>query len=396
MHVDMDAFFASVEQRLDPRLRGRPVVVGSGVIASCSYEARRKGLHAGMPLSQARRFCPEAAYLKGRFATYRCFASRVFDLCREVAPGVEAHLDEAYCDMAGTERLYGHPANAAALLKRRILNETGLTVSVGVASNRMVAKMAGGAAKPDGLAVVAHGSEGDFVRDFPVGKLPGVGRATGAVLERLNLRTVGEMRMLTRDSLRQLFGANGLLLYERCRGRDTCVVQEREIPQSISRETTFHSATCDPAEIRAMLYYLAERAANAMRSLGLKAGRVALRFRDEDGAGANASAALPLPTDVDGALFEAATELLGKQWKRRTRLRWAGVTLSRFSVASGHQSQLFDEKELARRENLCRCLDRLRSRFGHSIVVAGESLALLGKLEQDTHGYVLRTPCLTK
>ena len=396
MHVDIDAFFASVEQRLDPRLRGRPVVVGSGVIASCSYEARRHGLRAGMPLAQARRLCPEAVVLAGRCATYRCFASRVFDLCREVAPGVEAHLDEAYCDMAGTERLYGHPANAAAALKRRILRETGLTVSVGIASNRMVAKVAGGAVKPDGLAVVERGGEEAFIRGLPVGKLPGVGHATEAVLRRLNVRTVAEMQMLSADSLRQMFGANGLLLYERCRGRDTRVVEEREIPRTISRETTFHAETCDPREVLAMIHYLTERAANAMRSLGLKARGVTLRLRDGDGAGRNGSSTLPLPADLDGDLFQAASALLGRLWTRRVSLRWVGVTLSRFSADVGHQAELFDEKALVRRESLCRCLDTLRSRFGHSAVVAGKSLDLLGKLEQDRYGYVLRTPCLTK
>ena len=396
MHVDIDAFFASVEQRRNPRLRGKPVIVGSGVIASCSYEARRCGLRAGMPLYQAKRLCPRAVVLEGHYPTYRCFADTLFDVCREIAPAVETHLDEAYCDLTGADRLYGHPVRPGRTLKRRIREATGLSVSVGIASNRMIAKMAGSASKPDGLAFVEEGSEEAFIRDLPVDKLPGVGRATHAVLRDLNVRTIGAMRSLSRESLKELFGANGLALYDRCRGRDTRVVSENEIPRSISRETSFHRETIDTGEIHAMLYYLTERAAGAMRGLGLKCGRVQTRIRYSDHATETGAFTMPGATDQDRDLYAAALARLERIFTRRVSLRLIGVTLSRFSMARMRQMEMFDEERSRRMANLYACLDRIRGRFGHSVIVAGQSLDLLGKLDRDCYGYALRAPCLTK
>ena len=396
MHVDIDAFFASVEQRRDPRLRGRPVIVGSGVIASCSYEARRYGLRAGMPLYRARRLCPKVVILEGHYPTYRCFADRLFEVCRDIAPAVEIYLDEAYCDLTGTDRIYAHPTLAAETLKRRIREATGLSVSVGLASNRMIAKMAGGAVKPDGLNYVPPGQEARFLGGMPVEKLPGVGHATRAVLEDLNIATVGDLRRLSRSDLERLFGANGLVLYDRCRGRDTRAVHEKEVPRSISRETRFHQDTIDPDEIHAMLYYLTERAAGTLRALGLRSRRVGARLRYSDNASASGGMTLAHSTDETRDLYAAALRQFERLCTRRVSVRLLGVTLSRLSLAGRRQQGLFDEAAAVRRAKLDTCLDQARRRFGHSIIVAGPSLELLGKLDRDSYGYVLRTPCLTK
>jgi len=396
MHVDIDAFFASVEQLRNPHLRGKPVIVGSGVIASCSYEARRYGLRAGMPLGEAKRLCPHAVILEGHYPTYRCFADRAFELCRLIAPNIETGLDDAYCDLTGTERIYRHPLEAGRLLKETIRKETGLSVTVGIGSNRMIARMASGAAKPDGLALVEPGTEEEFVRDLPVEKLPGVGRMTAETLHMLNIRTIGEMRRMSREALRALFGANGLLLHERCRGRDTRVVADREIPRSISRETTFHRETADPREIRGMLHYLAERAGRTMRQLGIECRSVKVHIRYSDFADAVGSRRLPRGTDLDRDIYVAALDLLERLFTRRVNLRHIGITLSRFAPVASHQAEIFEGARDRRSENLYACLDELRRRFGHSIVVAGDSLGLLGRLRRDPHGYLLRTPCLTK
>jgi len=396
MHVDIDAFFASVEQARNPALRGRPVIVGAGVIASCSYEARRYGLRAGMPLRTAKRLCPNAVVLEGHHPTYRCFSDRVFEACREIAPDIETYLDEAYCDISGTERLYGKPAEAGKLLRARIKERTSLSVTVGIGTNRMIAKMAGSSVKPDGLARVPPGEENEFVRELPIDKLPGVGHATEKVLRKLNIATIGELRLLSADSLQALFGAHGLALYERCRGRDSFAVSEREIPRSISRETTFHRDTIDTDEIEGMLFYLTERATSAMRQLGLRCRTVSVRIRYSDFSGESRARSLAPPTEIDKEIFELGLKVLRSIYTKRVSLRYVGVTLSNFSLRRDHQPVLFDEKRKTKLLRLCRCVDELRARFGYSVVTVGRSLELLNRLERDDYGFILRTPSLTK
>lgn len=395
-HVDIDAFFASVEQRRDPRLRGKPVIVGSGVIASCSYEARRFGLRAGMPLERARAICPKAIILPGDARTYQCFAERIFEMCRLMSPNIETYLDEAYCDLTGTERLHGDPLEAGRRLRRMVTESCGLTVTIGIGTNRMVAKMAGASGKPDGLVMVPPGGEEEFIRALPVEKLPGVGHATHEVLRMLNIATIGDLQRLPREALKELFGVNGLLLYERCRGRDTRVVNEHETPKSISRETTFHRETIDPEEIHGMLHYLVERAARTLRELGLQCRKVRTHLRYSDYAGDAAGKTLPCWAGHDDTIYATARELLDRIYTRRVSLRHVGVTLSDFSAAGRHQLEIFEKPCDEKREQLYACLDGLRRRFGHSIIVDGDSLGLLGRLKRDSHGYVLRTPCLTK
>ncbi|MFW6107323.1 MAG: DNA polymerase IV [bacterium] len=396
MHVDLDAFFASVEQARDPRLRGRPVVVGSGVVASCSYQARRYGLRAGMALNQARRLCPHAIVLEGHYPTYRCFSRRVFELCHEFAPHVETHLDEATCDVTGTDVLHGGPRRAARRLKDRVKAQTGLTVSIGIGTNPMVAKMAGGSGKPDGLVVVPQGQEQGFVRDLPVSDLPGVGPARLEVLRRLNIATIGDLRALDRSALEALFGADGRALYERCRGRDSPLIAQREIPKSINRETAFHEDTADGAQIEGMLYYLVERAARSLRGLGLKCRTVGLRIRYADSRREAASRSLPGATDLDAQLFALARELLGQVYRRRVSLHAIGIQLSRLCMGRERQGELFAQADPEKLARLYACLDRVRRRFGHTAVVAGKVLDTLGERRKDHHGFILRTPCLTK
>jgi DNA polymerase-4 len=397
LHLDIDAFVAAIEQQLNPKLRGRPVIVGNGVIASCSYEARKFGCYAGQRLSEARRMCPGVVILDGCEKTYRAFAARIFELAREFSPAVEAYLDEAYCDLTGTERLYGGNWTAAAReLKRRIRDRTGLTVTIGLGASRMVAKMASKAVKPDGLHRVPAGTEDEFIRALPIEKLPGVGRSTGETLRRLNIWTIAELRVLSIDHLTGLFGEPGRLLYERCRGRDTQPVTVREVPQSISRETSFHEATIDPGEISGMLYYLTERAVKTARQLGLKARTVSVKVRYTDSGAPAMSRSLAAASDRDEEVFALASELLGRLHTRRETLHGIGMTLSGFVLDGAGQLDLFDPERGCRLDRLYASLDRVRDRFGHSAVVAGRSIALMGRLEQDGYGFVLRTPSLTK
>jgi DNA polymerase-4 len=395
LHLDVDAFFASVEQLKNPRLRGKPVVVGNGVIASCSYEARRYGLRAGMPLRQAQRLCPHAAFLDGNQHTYACFAEAVWETARRWLPSMETYLDDAYGDLTGTDALLGHPLGVGRELKREVLEKTGLRVTIGIGANRMVARLAGKSVKPDGLAFVPWGEEDAFLADRPVGDLPGVGPATGALLREMNILRIRDLRALSPEVLEAMLGKNGLHLHERCRGRDTRPVHEREIPHTISRETSLHHPTADGAEVRAFLQYLAERAMRTVRKLELVARGVAVRVGYEDGRSEEASATLPRAADVDGEVLPAVWECLGRAFARRVGAVRLGVTLSKFAVADP-QAELFESARDPREVRLHAALDEIRDRYGHAAVVAGASIGLLGKLPQDSRGYVLRCPSLTK
>jgi DNA polymerase IV len=396
LHVDIDAFFASIEQLRDPRLAGRPVIVGAGVIASCSYEARAFGLKAGMTLTEAKRLCPAAVIVAGHAQVYRCYAERIFERCRELSPDVETYLDEAYVELTGTERTHGGLASAAGRLRRSIRDDTGLTVTCGLGPNRMLAKLVGKTVKPDGLACVRADEAEAFLADRPIEQLAGVGHAHAKTLRSLNVHTIADLRAFPAATLEALFGAPGRLLYERCRGRDTAAVTAREIPVTISRETSFHADTGDPAEIDGMLEYLAGRACRAARELGLTARTVAVRLRYSDGEGAEQARSLSAPSAVDPVILALALSLRARLFTRRVSLHAVGVTLSGFTRDAAEQGALFDEREAGRRAALCAALDDVRSNFGHGAVISGRALHLKDRVAQDRNGFVLRTSSLTK
>ncbi len=397
LHLDIDAFFASVEQARDPRLRGQPVVVGNGVIASCSYEARRFGLKAGMSLTEARQRCPAVVILDGHQPTYRAFADRVWALLARVTPDLDVALDEAYGDLAGTERLHGDLVARARVLQQEIAEATGgVTVTIGLGPNRMLAKLVGKTAKPRGVARVTAAGADAFLLDRPARDVPGIGHVHGERLAGLNVRTVADLRRLPVEALSALFGAIGPLLYERARGRDTRALSAREIPASISRETAFHRPTADPKDLDAMLWYLAERACRAARALGLKPRTIGVKLRYADGAAVEAQKTPPLPTALDPEVHALTRALLERLFTRRVRLTHVGVALSRFVALDAAQLDLLAPAGQARAHSLIEGLDAVRDRYGHGSLVSGSALHMLGALPQDRHGFVLRTPSLTK
>ena len=397
LHVDVDAFFASVEQLLIPALRNRPVVVGSGCIASCSYEARRCGLRAGMPLRQARRLCPSAVFLAGQYPIYRCFAEHIWRICRRYTCGLETYLDEAYGDATGTPMLRrADPLAVGRRLQQEVLAQVALPVSVGLAANRMLAKLASGSCKPRGVAWIRPGEEAGLLAPLPIEKLLGVGAKTAGKLRDMNIRTVGELRVLPRATLRSMFGLRGEVLYERCRGQDAQRLGRGEpTPTTISRETTFHQPTCDRREILGMLHYLLERAMRTVRLSRLLSRCLALTLRYFDWTETGGRRTLPQPTADDDEAFAAATEMLEQLYRRRVALRHVGIVLSQFSP-TGSAGNLFEPPARTRRRSLYATLDAIRDRWGHAAVVTGKSIELLGRLEQNDYGFVLRTPSLTK
>ncbi|MEK7824562.1 MAG: hypothetical protein AAB290_05945, partial [Candidatus Eisenbacteria bacterium] len=235
-----------------------------------------------------------------------------------------------------------------------------------------------------------------FLRDRPVEQLAGVGHAHARTLRSMNLGTIGDLRALPVEVLEALFGTNGRLLYERCRGRDTAAVTQHEVPQSIARETSFHRHTADRAEIEGMLEYLVGRACRAARELEVKPRTIAVRLRYADGETAEQARSLAHPSDADPVVLGLALALLGRLFTRRVALHAIGVTLSQFASRLAEQGSLFDEREAGRRAALFQAFDGIRQAFGHGVLVSGRALHLKGRLDEDRHGFVLRTPSLTK
>ncbi|MFC1672295.1 DNA polymerase IV [Planctomycetota bacterium] len=396
LHLDIDAFFASVEQIRNPVLRGTPVIVGSGVIASCSYEARRYGLCAAMSIGKAKRLCPGVVVLPGDSHVYASFAEKVWDVCSRFTPDMETFLDDAYLELSGSEKLRGSPEGIARSIKDAVGARSGLSVTMGIATSRVIARMASAGGKPNGLTMVSAGEEPDFVRALPISDLPGIGRATAGILRKVNVTTIGELAALPPRSLLDLLGQNGLMLHERANGRDSMVLHKREIPRSISRETTFRKDMIDPAEIEATLYYLTERAMNTMRSLGLTTHTVAVKIRYSDHETDQTSTTLPRHTDFDAEVFETARELLQRLHTRRVSLHAVGIALSRFVMSKTREQHLFDPIQRKKLHRLYEALDDLRDRYGYAAVISGKSIELLKHLPRNSHGFVLRTPSLTK
>jgi DNA polymerase IV len=415
LHLDVDAFFASVEQLLIPALRGRPVAVGNGCIASCSYEARRFGLHAGVSLVDAKKRCPELVILDGQYPIYRCFAEQIWEICRRYTMSLETFLDEAYgqVDVEGLRLSLEEPQTGIAQhrptpqmlglrLQRQVREETGLDVSVGLGANRMLAKLASKAAKPAGVRWISPGQAADVVAALPIRSIPGIGSKTAHILADLNIATGGDLRRLSREDLVAMFGVRGEVLYERCRGNDIEIAgpgqgglgTPRKLPRTISRETTFHSPQSDPKQIRGMLFYLLERAMRTVRQAHLVARTVELVIRYDDWKQYEARQSLE-ETELDGEVFAVVESLLTRLHTRRVSLRHVGVVLLNFRRAEATPS-LFEPAGRQRRRDLHRAVDAIRDRWGHGAIVAGESASLLGRLKQNDYGFVLRTPSLTK
>ncbi len=390
-HVDVDAFFASAEQLRNPFLRGRPVAVGSGVIASCSYEARARGLSNGMALHQAQRICPELVVVEGRYEVYRCLTDALWEICLRYAPAIETFLDEALCDFSGTDRIYPDLVEVGHRLRREVREEIGLPVTVGIAKNRMMARLASKSAKPDGLRFIPPGQEEAVLLPLGIEHLPGVGPKTAALFREMKIRTVGEFRAIPRETLEGMLGKVGHDLYDRARGEDTRAVREREIPRTISRETTFHEATAKREEIDGMLFYLVDRGMRTIRQLGLQVRTVKVSLRYSDWVREDATRSLP-PTSIDEEVQPVVRQLLWGRYTRRVTLRHVGVVFGNFS-RQGAQLDLFSD---GRFRLLHEAVDQIRERFGHGAIVAGRAISLLGKIPHDSYGYILRTPSLTK
>jgi DNA polymerase-4 len=383
LHVDLDAFFAAVEQRDRPELRGKPVIVGGGggrdrgVVSAASYEARVFGVHSAMPLRTASALCPQAVFLAVDGRKYAAESRLVMEILRRFTPKVEPiSIDEAFLDVAGSEQLFGEPAEIARRIKAAIRDERGLTASVGVAATRLVAKIASELRKPDGLVVVPAGEEAAFLAPLPIERLWGVGAKTRAALADYGVRTIGDLAGVPVDLLARRFGKFGPILHERARGIDPTPIGLEADAKSMSHEHTFDVDTADREEIERTLLSLSEGVAGRLRQAGVRAGGVSLKFRDSDFVTITRQRTLREPTDLAEDLYRAVVELSRPEVRavagRGLKVRLLGVAA--FHLSTSEQIGLF-EAESVRRERAAEAVDAVRRKFGRKAIARARLLA---------------------
>jgi len=381
-HLDMDAFFVSVEELFDPSLKGRPVVVGGrpnerGVVAAASYAARKFGIHSAMPLRRAYRLCPQAIFVDGHPERYREYSDRAREILGRFSPRVEmASIDEAYLDLTGCEKLHGPPLRAAHRLRETVARETGLSCSIGIAGTRLVAKIASDQAKPRGVLWVLPGAEQSFLAPLEVRRIPGVGPVTERNLRRMGIARVSDLAALDEGLLEERFGLWGLALAGKARGLDAggwfdSPIGEDGDPKSVSHETTYSEDTADPGRLEATLARLSQLVGRRLRRYGLFGRVVQLKLRYGDFSTYTRARTLEQSTQLDNDIFEAARDLFRRNWRAGRPVRLLGVALSGFSRHPG-QLDLLEEPRKAKWARALRAADRLRDRFGErSIELAG-------------------------
>jgi DNA polymerase-4 len=375
LHVDMDAFFAAVEENFLPVLRGKPVIVGGpkgarGVASTANYAARAYGVHSATPLREAARLCPDAHFISSSFGAYADYSKRIVDILHRFSPRVEpASVDEAYLDVTGMHRHFETPLKLAVALKEAIRTELDLTCSVGIAPNKLLAKMASNQNKPDGLtAVDGEGAEA-WLAPMPVRQLWGVGAKTEVSLERLGIRTIGDLQSLSREALTRRFGKWGHVLFDLARGVDSGSVVphgERPTEKSISHEHTFSVDTDDPVLWHATLLALSDRVARRVRQAGLVGKTVTLKFRTSDFVTRTRAHTLERPTASENTIFGEVSRLLSELRPEGCFVRLLGVSMS--SLSGGGQPTLFTEPLEAKTEEVTRTVDKIRDRFGSEAI----------------------------
>ncbi|HUE00077.1 MAG TPA: DNA polymerase IV [Bryobacteraceae bacterium] len=399
-HVDMDAFFVSVEELFDASLKGKAVVVGGrpnerGVVSAASYEARKFGVHSAMPLRTAARLCPQAIFVDGHPSRYCDYSARVREVLSRFSPLVEiASIDEAYLDMTGTERLHGPPLAAAHALHQTMKAETRLNCSIGISTARLVAKVSSDQAKPNGVLWIAPGAEAAFLAPLDVRKIPGVGKVTEKNLHLLSIRKVGDLARLDTGFLEERFGKWGLALAGKARGLDAGGWFDTEIgadvdPKSISHEHTYNEDTSDLAVLESTLARLSEMVGRRLRENGLQARTLQLKLRYADFSTITRAHSIERPTGLDTEIFDHIRALFRKNWKPGARVRLLGVHASSFADAHD-QLDLLDEGKHARWQQALAAADRLRDKYGDSAVSLAAGLK--GVFRERTHEALPQRP----
>jgi DNA polymerase IV len=392
-HVDMDAFFVSVEELYDPSLKGKAVVVGGqrnerGVVSAASYEARKFGVHSAMPLRTAAKHCPHAIFVDGHPERYRECSQKVFKVLQEFSPQVEmASIDEAYLDMTGTARLHGPPLKAAHKLHQRMKEETLLNCSIGIGSSRLIAKVSSAQAKPNGVLWIAPGQEAKFLAPLNVREIPGVGKVMEKHLHGLGIMKVGDLARLEESELEERFGKWGLALAGKARGEDAggwfdTEVGAHEDAKSISHEHTFNEDTADANQLEATLMRLSEMVARRLRESNFYARTIQLKLRYKDFTTITRARTLAAPTQLDTKIFEQIRLLFRKNWERGSQIRLLGVQAAHFASPAG-QLNLLETTQQQKWKDALTVADRLRDRFGETSVTLASGMR--GQFRERTH-----------
>jgi DNA polymerase-4 len=392
-HVDMDAFFVSVEELFDPSLIGKPVVVGGkanerGVVSAASYAARKFGVHSAMPLRTAYQLCPQAIFVEGHRERYTEYSAKVREILESFTPLLQmASIDEAYLDMTGTTRLHGPPLRAAHLLHQKVKEKTRLNCSIGIATSRLVAKVSSDQAKPNGILWVVPGSEAGFLAHLDVRKIPGIGKAAEKTLHSYGIRKVGDLARLDEKFLRQKFGQWGLAMAGKAQGLDAggwfdSSIGEAQDPKSVSHEHTFSEDTADLGQIESTLAHLAEKVGRRLREYGLHARTIQLKLRFEDFTTITRAQSLGEATQLDIDLIQTSRKLFRDNWRPGQKVRLLGVNTSGFEKEEA-QPNLLDGDRHERWKHALQAADKLRDKFGESAVSVGA--AMRGKFKERVH-----------
>lgn len=372
LHIDMDAFFASVEQKDHPELRGKCVIVGGkserGVVTAASYEARRYGVHSAMPMFEARRRCPHAIIVPGRMARYKSVSRQIMTLLQGFTPLVEpVSIDEAYLDISDGHRLFGPPERVARSIKDQIHRSTGLTASIGAAPLRFLAKIASDLEKPDGLTIIHQEEVPSFIARLPVRKIPGVGKVTHDQLTRMNLNTLGDIHRYPHDMLIRRLGKFGHRLIALSRGEDPTPVTPHTPIKSVSSESTLAQDTIDRSVLHTRLLHHAEDVGRQLRRLHLKARTITLKIKHADFHQITRSKTLHRPIQATDSIFRQVDHLFN-QYPLRKKVRLIGVGASNFiAAATPVQTELFSDSDgtALNWEKIDHTLDAINEKFGH-------------------------------
>src|ERR1019366_9374306 len=392
-HVDMDAFFVSVEELYDPSLKGKAVVVGGqrherGVVSAASYEARKFGVHSALPLRPAAKLCPHAIFVDGHPERYRECSQKVYKLLTAFSPQVEmASIDEAYLDMTGTARLHGPPLKAAHKLHQRMKEETRLNCSIGIGSSRLIAKVSSAQAKPNGVLWIVPGGESKFLAPLDVRAIPGVGKGMESHLNELGIKKVGDLARLEESELEERFGKWGLALAGKARGEDAGGWFDAEVgadneAKSISHEHTYNEDTADATQLEATLMRLSEMVGRRLREADLHARTIQLKLRYKDFTTLTRAHTLASPTQLDTEIFAEIRALFRKNWKKGMPVRLLGVHASSFT-SQPDQINLLDGNRQQRWKDAMAAADRLRDKFGESSVSLAAGLR--GSFRERVH-----------
>jgi len=393
-HVDMDAFFVSVEELFNPALKGKAVVVGGqrderGVVSAASYEARKFGVHSAMPLRTAAKMCPHAIFVNGHPDLYAEYSKKARKVLHDFSPAVEmASIDEAYLDMSGTERLHGPPLLSAHKLHQHMKERTALNCSIGIGSTRLMAKISSDKAKPNGVLYVLPGQEQSFLAPLDVGKIPGVGKVTKARLNQIGIMLIGDLLKVEEGLLEETFGKWGVALAGKARGEDAGAWFEGEVGEdwqakSISHEHTFGHDTADVGKLESTLAHLSEKVGRRLREQNFSARTVQLKLRYSDFSTYTRAHSLSNPTQMDTEICSAILKLFHDNWERGRAIRLLGVHTSNFEERPAEQLDLLEGEKRQKWARAISASDRLRDKYGDSAVFLAKTMG--GSFRERVH-----------